>query len=38
MENILFKINCYTLQNGIVIKTIALYQSIRYYLGIVFPI
>ncbi|TCN58883.1 hypothetical protein EV142_103330 [Flavobacterium circumlabens] len=38
MENILFKINCYTLQKGIAIKAIACYQSIQYYLGIVFPL
>lgn len=38
MENILFKINCYTVQNGIVIKAIALYQSIQYYLRIVFRV
>lgn len=38
MENILFKINYYAVQNGIVIKAIALYQSIQYYLGIVFRV
>ncbi|PWJ97424.1 hypothetical protein BC749_107225 [Flavobacterium araucananum] len=38
MGNILFKINCYAKENGIVIKAIAFYQSIQYYLGIVFPV
>lgn len=38
MEKIFFKISCYAAENGIGIKAIALYQSIQYYLGIVFPV